>query len=149
MSLVMQEVKLSEQQRPARRRLTHGHARRGIYGHAQRSPTYGSWQAMRQRCLNTAGADYPRYGGRGITICQEWQSFERFLADMGERPEGRLNNDGPYAPDNCAWETPVKQAANRRLPRGRRRRYCLRGHDTLATGRDGSGTCRACRRKER
>lgn len=74
------------------------------------SLTYVSWQAMRNRCLNPASSSYPRYGGRGIAICEEWASFEQFLLDMGERPGkefciDRINNDGGYCKDNCRWLT--------------------------------------------
>lgn len=85
------------------------------------SPTYLSWKSMRARCLNEKSPDYPEYGGRGIKICRLWDSFERFLADMGERPVGktldRRENDGNYKPSNCKWSTPKEQANNRRPAR--------------------------------
>jgi len=74
---------------------------------------------MGQRCTNPNHMAYQDYGGRGIVICRRWRSFENFLADMGERPEGmtldRIDNDGNYEPGNCRWATPKVQRANQRL----------------------------------
>lgn len=80
---------------------------------------------MRQRCQNPRSVDYPTYGGRGIRVCERWQDFRNFVADMGERPTGksidRINNDGNYEPANCRWATPKEQCETRRKPvhRGR------------------------------
>lgn len=82
------------------------------------SKTYMSWQDMKKRCQNPNEKMYQYYGGRGISVCQRWQKFENFLADMGECPEGysieREDSNGDYEPGNCAWIPRKDQSKNRR-----------------------------------
>ncbi len=87
-----------------------------------KTPTYAAWCAMKGRCYNEHGLRYADWGGRGITVCARWRnSFENFLADMGERPEGksleRRKNHLGYSPSNCMWATPSEQGSNRRSSR--------------------------------
>ena len=80
---------------------------------------YKRWTAMIQRCTNPKDKGFKDYGGRGITVCEQWRtSFEAFLKDLGEAPPGlmldRIDNNGPYEPGNVKWSTPLESEHNKR-----------------------------------
>lgn len=80
-------------------------------------PLYVIWDGIKQRCYQKRHKSYPRYGGRGITMCDEWRSdFYKFAEDIGERPAGasldRIDNDSGYQPGNVRWANRAQQSAN-------------------------------------
>ncbi|SKA84824.1 hypothetical protein SAMN02745166_01066 [Prosthecobacter debontii] len=86
---------------------------------------WGTWRAMLDRCYQPSNPSYPHYGGRGIKICERWQTFDNFLADMGVRPGpkmsiDRIDVDGDYEPGNCRWATATIQANNQQRHKRRR-----------------------------
>ena len=98
----------------------------GYYKHPKRhgmskTPVYGSWENMIQRCTNPKSNNYQRWGGRGITVCDRWRDFKNFYADMGDPPDGcsidRIDNDKGYCLENCRWATIKEQNRNLRTTR--------------------------------
>jgi hypothetical protein len=95
--------------------LVHGHKRNGFV-----SPTYKTWLGMKRRCSDPKFKDFAKYGARGISVCERWNSsFVNFLADMGEKPSSdhsidRINPELGYSPENCRWATSFQQGAENR-----------------------------------
>lgn len=91
----------------------HGHCSNG-----RSTRTYRIWGGMLTRCRDPNSPPFKWYGGRGITVCERWLSFDNFLTDMGEAPPGlsidRINVNEGYNPDNCRWATDIEQHRNRR-----------------------------------
>jgi hypothetical protein len=86
------------------------------------TPEYMVWKAMRSRCNTKGDHAYRNYGGRGISVCEEWSDFVTFLTDMGTRPTprhelDRVDNDKGYSKDNCRWITHRQNLNNKRTNR--------------------------------
>lgn len=85
-----------------------------------RHPLRGTWRSMKERCYNPKAFNYPRYGGRGITVCDHWRdSFELFVKDnqasaLPGLTLDRIDPNGDYTPENCRWISKKGQARNTR-----------------------------------
>ena len=96
-----------------RKKKSHGHC--GSHGH--KTPTYYTWEKMKERCYNSKHLRFSFYGGRGVKVALRWHKFENFLKDMGVRPENktldRKNVNGHYCKRNCRWATWQQQNLNK------------------------------------
>lgn len=102
----------------------------GLHKHSM----YNIWQGIIRRCENQKCKAYPRYGGRGITVCERWHTLENFIEDMEPRPAGmsieRIDNNSNYEPSNCRWSSAKEQANNTRS----NRRLTLNGETRTLSG---------------
>lgn len=135
-------------ERAAERKTTHG---------GSKHPLYVTWRHMLERCLDPKCPSWKNYGGRGITICEQWRNdFTAFIRYIGPRPSDqysvdRIDNDKGYEPGNVRWATREQQAQNRRRPA--RKSHCKRGHAfsaentywVFSLGGNAYQSCRACR----
>ncbi len=101
----------------------HNQCKRGSITHE-----YSTWQGMKKRCYDINDKYYMDYGGRGITVCNEWKNnFQSFYNNMGKKPKGltieRIDNDGNYEPTNCKWATQQEQIHNKRKRKGTQSKY--------------------------
>lgn len=87
-------------------------------GRSSEIPGFHSWKNMRMRCMYEKHNAFPYYGGRGIQVCERWNSFRSFIEDMGPKPPGttldRIDTNKNYEPSNCRWVSMAVQNTNKR-----------------------------------
>ena len=96
-------------------------------------PLYDTWNSMRKRCKNPRSPNFKYYGGRGIKVCERWESFENWMDDMGPRPDPkyrlvRLDLAGDYEPSNCKWGARGEEGTVNR----RGREFALKSGDKVS-----------------
>ena len=93
----------------------HGH-----FSGGKQTALHAVWDSMIARCYRTSSQSYPNYGGRGVTVCDAWRTFDGFMQwdKFGDWKKGvqldRIDNNKGYSPDNCRWVTPAQNCQNRR-----------------------------------
>lgn len=135
------------------------HLRHGQSARGRVTPERHIYGTMLNRCRNPNDRNFARYGGRGIVVCERWQAdFAHFFADMGPRPSprheiDRIDNDGPYSPENCRWATRQEQMRNtsaaRPVERGDGQLYRTIVEAAAAVGVTPAGIGAACRGAQR
>ena len=92
-----------------------------VHGYAKKEVLYDVWNGMKKRCYYKNNPSYHSYGGRGITVCDEWikdyMTFRNWAIENGYTRGlsiDRINNNGNYEPSNCRWSTPKQQGNNKR-----------------------------------